>query len=591
MLRKKSKILDMKRLLISLCGVIMVLYSFPSFAYTGTGTSSDPYVGTVSGNVEWTGTGIYADDLQITNGSTLTISPGTYDASHLIMTGSTLTVDAGGTFILNPNASATISIIENNGTLRLESAPNELGVASLIHDNYFGSGITQVRLYLSGGTTAGGAYKWHYISMPFTGVTATSFSTLNLAQYIETLSTSTDNYPGWVAYDGYQYSSGATLANTFNTLDLGKGYNYYSASSNTFTITGTISIADEYENLSFSGSSDFQGYNLIGNPFSSCINWQTLVTSGNTRSVANAIYFTNNGNFAAYVNGVGVAGGTEFIPPLQGFFVKSTALNGRVIFDNAARVHNPDQLRYKKKSTAEDMIAADTISMVRLKLSVPGDSADLVVRLNNKATSNFDNEFDAYTFSRTLGDISMWTTTGNSDYCINGLPFPQTALEVPVGINMKVAGTFRLSSKEINKLEIYNIALKDLNTNQTVDLKKGEYLEFAAPAGMITDRFLLVITKSATGISDLTSENKSFGIYTTAGRTINIRSITDEPSVVSGSVTVYDLTGRKVLHVRNVEWSGETDLKQFELWQGGPGLYLVVVETSAGKYVEKVSLK
>ncbi|HPJ59383.1 MAG TPA: T9SS type A sorting domain-containing protein [Bacteroidales bacterium] len=582
----------MKKLLISLCGVIMVLYSFPSFAYTGTGTSSDPYVGTVTGNVEWTGPGIYADDLQITDGSTLTISPGTYDASLLIMTGSTLTIEAGGTFILNPNASATISNIENYGTLRLESAPNELGVASLIHDNYIGTGITQVRLYLSGGTTAGGAYKWHYISMPFTGIAPTSFSTLNLAQYVETLSTTTDNYPGWVAYDGYQYSSGTTLATTFNTLDLGKGYNYYSASSTTFTMTGAISIIDEYENLSFSGSSDFQGYNLIGNPFSSCINWQTLVsTPGNVRSAENAIYFTNNGNFAAYVNGVGVAGGTEFIPPLQGFFVKSTASNGRVIFDNAARVHNPDQLRYKKKSTAEDMATPDTISMVRLKLSFPGDSADLVVRLNNKATSNFDNEFDAYTFSRTLGDISMWTTTGNSDYCINGLPFPQTTLEVPIGINMKVAGTFRLSASEINKLDIYNITLKDLNTNQTYDLKKGEYIEFNAPAGMITNRFLLVVSKSGTGIPDLISDSESFRIFATAGRTINVLSVTDEPSVLSGSVTVYDLTGRKVLHAGNVEWSGEADLRQFELRQGGSGLYLVVVETNAGKYVGKVSLK
>lgn len=581
----------MKRLLISLYGVIMVLYSFPSFAYTGTGTSSDPYVGTVTGNVEWTGPGIYADDLEITNGSTLTISPGTYDASLLNMAGSTLTVDVGGTFILNPNASATISNIENNGTIRLESAPNELGVASLIHDNYIGTGITQVRLYLSGGTTAGGAYKWHYISMPFTGIAPTSFSTLNLAQYVETLATTTDNYPGWVAYDGYQYSSGAKLSNTFSTLDLGKGYNYYSASSTTFTMTGTISIIDEYEILSFSGSSDFQGYNLIGNPFSSCINWQTLVTSGQTRSVANAIYFTNNGNFAAYVNGVGVAGGTEFIPPLQGFFVKATASNGRVIFDNVARVHNPDQLRYKKKSTAEDMATPDTISMVRLKLSFPGDSADLVVRLNNKATSNFDNEFDAYTFSRTLGDISMWTTTGNSDYCINGLPFPQTTLEVPVGINMKVAGTFRLSASEINKLDIYNITLKDLNTNQTYDLKKGEYIEFNAPAGMITNRFLLVVSKSGTGIPDLISDSESFRIFATAGRTINVLSVTDEPSVLSGSVTVYDLTGRKVLHAGNVEWSGEADLRQFELRQGGSGLYLVVVETNAGKYVGKVSLK
>jgi hypothetical protein len=581
----------MKKLLISLYGVIMVLYSFPSFAYTGTGTSSDPYTGTVTGSVEWTGPGIYADDLEITSGSTLTISPGAFEATLLIMNGSTLTIDNGGTFIINPNASATIAFIVNNGMMRLESAPNEPGVASLIHDNYSGTGVTQVRLYLSGGTTAGGAYKWHYIAMPFAGVAATSFSTLNLVQYLETLATTTDNYPGWVAYDGYQYSSGTTLGTTFSTLDLGRGYNYYSASSATFTMTGTFNYTDETEDLNYSGTSDFQGYNLIGNPFPSCINWQILVTSGQTRSVANAVYYTNNGVIAAYVSGVGVAGGSEFIPPLQGFFVKATAFNGRVIFDNAARVHNPDQLRYKKKSTAGEQAVVDTISMVRLKLTVPGDSTDIVVRFNTKATGGFDNELDAYTFSRTMGDISMWTTTGNSDFCINGLPFPQTSVEIPVGLNMKIAGTFRLSSKEIKKLDLYSIILKDLVTNQTVDLKKGEYIEFTAPAGMITDRFILVITKSTTSVSDQPADKRSFGIYATNGRTINIRSISDEPSFLEGTVTVYDLTGRKILQVKNVEWSGETDLKQFELKQGGPGLYLVVVETVAGKYVEKVSIK
>jgi len=580
----------MRKLLISLYGVIMVLYSSPSFAYTGTGTSSDPYTGTVTGSVEWTGPGIYADDLEITAGSTLTLSPGAYEASLLIMNGSTLTIDNGGTFIINPNASATIAFIVNNGLMRLESAPNEPGVASLIHDNYSGTGVTEVRLYLSGGTTAGGAYKWHYIAMPFAGVAATSFSTLNLVQYIESLATTTDNYPGWVAYDGYQYSSGTTLGTTFSTLDLGKGYNYYSASSATFTMTGALNYVDEIEDLSYSGTSDFQGYNLIGNPFPSCIDWQTLVNTSNTRSVANAVYYTNNGVIAAYVAGVGVAGGSEFIPPLQGFFVKATALNGRVIFDNAARVHNPDQLRYKKKSTAGEQSVVDTIPLVRLKLTVPGDSTDIVVRFNTRATGGFDNELDAYTFSRTMGDITMWTTTGNSDFCINGLPFPQTTLEIPVGVNMKIAGTFILSSNEIKKLDQYSIILKDLGTNQTFDLKKGEYIEFTAPAGMITDRFSLVITKSATSVSDQPADTGSFGIYTSSGRTINIRSISDEPSFLSGTVTVYDLTGRKVMQVKNVEWSGETDLRQFDLKQGGPGIYLVVVETGAGKFVEKVSI-
>jgi len=581
----------MKNLPIVLSCLLVYIYPVISYSQTGSGTSTDPYTGTVTGNIEWTGPAIYADDLTIAGGATLTISPGDYAASLLIMTGSILTIENGGVFILNPNAFASITSIENNGVMRLESAPNEPGVASLIHYGYSGTGTTEVRLYLSGGTTAGGAYKWHYIAMPFSGVTASSFSTLNLAQYIESLATSTDNYPGWVAYDGYQYSSGAILANTFTTLEMGRGYNYYSASSTTVTLTGNLIYGDLTRNLTYSGSSAFQGYNLIGNPFPSCINWQWLVDNEFTRSVDNAIYFTNNGNIAAYVGGVGVLGGSEFIPPMQGFFVKSAGSTGRVIFNTGSRAHNPDQLRYKKKSTDVSQNNADTISLVRMKLLCLKDSTDLVVRFNKLATSAFDNELDAYIFSRDGGDLNMWTTTANNDYCINGLPFPDNSVEIPVGINMKVSGTFRISSSEIKKLEAYNLTLKDLSTNQTADLKKGEYIEFTAPAGMLNDRFILAVTKSSTAIDDMPDAINDFSIYATDDRTINIRSMSDNSSLLSGSVTVYDLNGRMVLHEDNMEWTGKNDLKQIHIKQGRPGLYLVVVDTGMGRNVKKITLR
>ena len=578
----------MKKLIIALCGILMFFFPEVLISQDGTGTASNPYSGTVTGLVEWTGAELYADDLVIASGATLAISPDASQATLLIMVGSTLTIESGGTFIINPNAAASISVIENNGVMRLESARNEPGVASLIHDTYFGTGTTQVRLYLSGGTTTSGAYRWHYISMPFGDVTAISFSTLNLAQYIESLATSTDNFPGWVSYDGYQYSSGTFLSNVFSILEPGKGYNYYSSSASIFTMTGTLTLNDEIESCPMSGVSEFQGYNLIGNPFASPINWQTLVNTGQIRSVDNAIYFTNNGSIQTYVGGVGI-GASEFIPPMQGFFVKANAANGRVIFDNAARVHNPDLLRYKKKSTGENLSESDTISLVRLRITVPEDSSELVVRFNKKATSSFDKELDAYTFGRTMGDINMWTTTGGIDYCINGLAFPETTIEVPVGVNLKISGTFKLSTNEIKNLEIYNITLKDLNTNQVADLKKGDYIEFTSDAGMIEDRFILTVTKSSTAIRDLHGTDRKFSIYATPGRTINIRSLGDGTDITAGTVVIYDINGRKVLHEGNINWAGG-DLKQIVMKQGGNGLYLVVVETDSGKYVEKVTL-
>jgi hypothetical protein len=583
----------MKKVLFLLCATVYLLSSGSGFAqsFEGDGTSGNPYRGTVPSSQTWIGEDIYANSIVIPTGVTLTISPGTFEASFLRMIGYTLTIENGGIFILNPNTSATIGGIVNNGLLRLESTSGELGVASLRHSNYSGSGTAQMRLYLSGGQTSGGGYRWHYISAPVSGVTAASLSTLNLARYIESLATESDNFPGWVAYDGYQYSSGNTLTeHIFSNLELGVGYNYYSTSSNVFTFEGVPYLGDLACNLSWSGDSDFRGYNLIGNPYVSCLNWETLIGLGGLTSVDNAIYFTNNGAMAAYVGGVSVLGGTEFIPPMQGFFVKATSGNGRVYFDPAARTHRPDQTRYKKKSTEESPIKSDTISLVRLSLTVPTDKSELVVRFNKKATTGFDRKLDAYTFSRTMGDLNVWTATGGIDYAINALPFPDQSVELPVGVNMKIAGTFRLASDEIKKLDIFNVFLKDLITGQVADLRKSEYLEFSSDAGMIVNRFVLVITKSTTDISQTDESGKGFSIYATPGREITIRQVDNRSDIIKGRVEIYDLAGKKIMQSDNLEWSGSGDVKHIHVNKASSGIYMVIVETDLGRFVNKVVL-
>lgn len=577
---------------------VFVLNTISLFSQlSGNGTSGNPYTGTVNSNTTWYPDGypggvLYASNITILSGYSLTVSPGLYNGGHVQFTGTTtLTIQGNAVFIVNPRTSVTVHRISNSGTLRLESGSNEAGVASLLHRIYSGTGTVETRLYLSGGTTAGGAYKWHYISSPIDNISASSFNTLNLAQYVENLVTGNDNYPGWVAYDGYQYSSGSTLGNTFSTLEIGRGYNYYAANSATFTLTGEININNiEIPVTSGTGYPEYQGYNLIGNPFASCLDWDFIIDDYTPAYVNDAIYFTNNGVIASYVNGVGADGGTGTIPPLQGFFVKATAPSS-VYIPESARTHNLDQLRYKKKSTQSNEASIDTISLVRLKLFGNADSADLVVRFNSKATSAFDGKFDAYEFSRTAGDLNIWSSVEGIDYSINGLPYPASVMEIPIGANVKISGMFKLTSNEINRLDEYNIYLKDTYANRTADLKKGEYIEFTAPAGMLNDRFILAVTKSSTAIDDMPDAINDFSIYATDDRTINIRSMSDNSSLLSGSVTVYDLNGRMVLHEDNIEWTGKNDLKQIHIKQGRPGLYLVVVDTGMGRNVKKITLR
>lgn len=581
----------MKKLIIVLSW--LMISSGSLFSISGSGTETDPYYGTITTNTVWnTGGEIFADDIEITPGFTLTISPGASSGTFLNMLSSTLTIDEGATFVLNPEASATMNSIVNNGIIIMESFSNEVAVASLIHYSYSGEGISQLKLYLSGGTATGGVNIWHYVSTPITGVASVSFNTPNLARYVESLATSIDNYPGWIAYDGYQYSSGTTLsAFAFSTLSVGQGYNYYSASGASFTFTGPININNINANLTYSGTSDFQGYNLIGNPFASCVNWDLLVSGGGLRSVDNAIYFTNRGRFASYVGGIGADGGTGTIPPLQGFFVKASSPLGRVTFNSGAvRVHNDEQMRYKKKSTGESLSSSDTISFVRLKLQNSAESADMVVRFNKKATLGVDKEYDAYKFSKTAGGINIWTKSGGTDFSINGLPFPATTIEIPVGIHVAADGTFKITASEINRLDHFTVKLKDLITNQTVDLKSGEYAEFSVPAGLVEGRFILAVSNTTTDVTDSELSGKKFSVYSASGY-INIRTLTNDYEDVSGAVNVYNITGRKLYQKKITSWPGSGNLEQIPINGSSEGILIVEIEAGKTRYVEKVNVK
>ena len=588
----------MKKLILIIT-VIIFCTSQVSPQTGGSGTLANPYYGTVSTNTDWypgsfPGGTIYAINLTIASGATLSIRPGQYYGGIVkILSGYSLTIQSGCNVIIYPGTGLTAEEIYNSGTMVLESSSNEMAAASLIHDIYDdngGTGVVQIRQFIRGGQTPGGDYRWHYIASPVPNVAVTTYNTQNLAQYIESLVTGSDNSVGWVAYDGYQYSTGTTLGNTFNSLTIGKGYNYYSSADAIITYTGQINAGSRNSPVTCgSGYPDYQGYNLIGNPYAACLDWDSNWDLATPAFVNNAIYFTLNGAVASYVGGIGADGGTGTIPPLQGFFVKVNPGAVSVPLRPGARVHNVEQLRYKKKSTAGDS-AIDTISFVRLKMRGSNDSTDLVVRFNKNATNAFDAKYDAYEFSKTSGDINIWTTFAGTDYSINGLPFPETGIEVPVGINLKLNGTFRLLLSEMNKLENYSILLKDSYTNQLINLRNGEYAEFTSSPGSITDRYVLVINKSATAVADISSSGRRFAIYSSPGKIINIRMVSDIPVSDKGTITVYDMTGRKLYQQKNVDWHGPNDTKMVNMDARTSGLVLVEVLTGNIKVVEKVLL-
>ena len=148
---------------------------------------------------------------------------------------------------MEPGSAMTVRRIVNNGILRLNSL--EYQMASMIVSlSYSGArGTTETQVYLTGGTASGKNYGWHYVSSSVDGVPVSVFSSspsvLDFAQYAEARVTGTDQEIGWVCNDGYLYTGSYDYSNSFSTLTLGKGYNYWSSETTIRTISGSLNFA------------------------------------------------------------------------------------------------------------------------------------------------------------------------------------------------------------------------------------------------------------------------------------------------------------------------------------------------------------
>jgi len=492
------------------------------------------------------------------------------------------TIGTGKKMILEPEAKVTLGAITNNGTLTLKYDASD--ISSLIHSNIDIS--ANVELYLTGGEAGTGNYRWHYISSPFNSLDTTAFTavTLNLAQYDETLCTSTTDQ-GWVAYDGYIYKTGLTGEDTFTSLTSGKGYNFYDNVDNEITITGQLKISDVPVGLSFSDQgASISGFNLLGNPFSSGLDWDDIVDGTYftyPSSTSKGLYFTRDNVQCSYIAGVGTPGDvTGIIPPMQGFFTKTYSTGNTITLPAAARTHNSIHARYKGKSI---------IPLVRLSITKDSISDETVVRFDEQAKPELDYDFDAVKMFLSDDKMSIYSYDGETKYAINGLPFPEESMNIPLAINSPKADTVKITATQIQGLEDYSLILKDIDQDFSINLNEiNEYI-FNTDSGTVTDRFILTVNNLATGLQDIIDPEpeKAFNIYSSR-EILYIKPVKNGWNGKRTDLRIYDITGKIVQQQKNIEWyKGETKEISLNVAQG---IYLVEIRSGSERFVGKVGV-
>lgn len=539
-------------------------------------TPSDIYTWSAAGNWEQ---GIYPTHTSATGDVIIPALSSSSEAPDV----SSVSIPSGNYMILEPGAKASISSLTNNGTLIIGS--NSSVRSSLITDSYSGNDA-QIEMFLSGGgTELDDNFKWHYISSPVTSLSASVFTgtTPDLAQFVESRPVMS-LMQGWVAYDGYVYSTGLSNGPTFSTLTTGsngKGYNYFDYYDHSFTFSGALNTSDVTANLGFAGNPSLHGFNLLGNPFMAGLDWDIIVSdAGYPDNTSKGVYFTRDNVQCTYIGGVGIPGDvTGIIPPMQGFFTKTYATGNSIVLSASARTHDNIHSYYK---------GSGVIPLVRITLEEIDLNDETVVRFDNTAKPGLDNDFDMVKMVMSDTKTQIYSASGEVNYAINGQPFPGDTLIIPLVVNLATSGEHTIRASQLQGLDGYGVKLKDAQTGTITNLKKNPAFVFNSGPGKISGRFTLEIISGDTRVEKPAAESESFRIYV-SGNIINIIPLSPEWEGRNGSVNIIDLSGRTVRKINGVDFRYGSPVQVPA--PGQKGILFVDVRSGMKRHTAKVAIK
>jgi len=265
----------------------------------------------------------------------------------------------------------------------------------------------------------------------------------------------------------------------------------------------------------------FDGWNLVGNPYASAIDWDLIAKPTIEAGVyvfdgTKYNYYINGGGSSVWDVGITVNGGTNIIPSGQAFFVKvkDTGVTHSETFSipETAKVQNNGAFWKNSSET--------TPNILKLNISNGYFTDETVIRTIPDATLNFDADYDAHKlFSLNNLLPQIYSESGSSNYfAINTLPEFKESAAIPLGVYIGVSGQYTINVVNNSFLGCH-IYLEDdlLNISQNISINKT--YNFDQTVENNTNRFTLNVSPNhaptTVGIKDQTvfvSENFDFVI-------------------------------------------------------------------------------
>jgi hypothetical protein len=458
-----------------------------------------------------------------------------------------VTIASGNTYFdtltINPGASVTVALgasITANSATTLNSTSSAF--SSLIVKGGINGIVNYNRYTALIGSAVGGTND--LISAPVVGQIFGDFATAN------TNLAASNTLRAFAPYNTIagSYENYDTTSNANTTLLSGIGYRAATTDGSTLKFTGTVRTNDV--NVPIADAVAGNGWNLIGNPYPSYINFVSFLienkTQFNIESAYQAVYGYNGSssnswtvwNLATSLD----PAITAFIAPGQGFFVKAKATGGMVTFTPSMQTTgNADDFILGKQTNLQ-------IALCKLRLSSATKSASTAIYFIEGTTRGLDSGYDAATYDGSSADFSIFSNlvadNTVSAMAIQSLDYTDfNDVVVPLGINAKLGaltiGIDALSTTLPADIHVY---LEDRETSTFTLLTTNDYTFTPASDLKGAGRFYLHYTAKALTTETAILDNVQ--IYSTAStREIKIKGVLN----IHATADLYDVQGRLVL--------------------------------------------
>lgn len=288
--------------------------------------------------------------------------------------------------------------------------------------------------------------------------------------------------------------------------------------------TGLLSYNNKAENN--------DGFNLMGNPYASAVDWELSGGSGSAIVLANinpTIYILDpvTKNYGTYTKGgLNTGNATRYIASGQGFFVKANAANPTLTFTEAAKAtdtSNPSVLGGKTP------LAIDFLRLNLQKDSLNQD--DILLTFKDGQHEDYDQKEDVEDLPGMNATVSLsaLSKSEKKQLAVNALPAAEKVGTTALFVDAAADGDYKLKLTDLSdSFKSKTIFLKDNFTGDSVDLN-------------IHPEYAFFIRKNTAA----TFGNARFTIYFKQGTVLNTAApvgitgnIVNQPVALTGPVSV-----------------------------------------------------